>query len=58
MYFAGGYDAYAAAYDRLKAKGCPHLSQVAREGNVMAQGSMALGPSIGFIQLKSMDPSL
>ena len=51
MYFAGGYDAYAAAYDRRKAKGCPHLSQVARERNFMAQRSMALSPSIGFIQL-------
>ena len=48
MYFAGGYDAYAAAYDRLMAKGCPLLGQIAR-GALMeflaskAQGSIASG---------------
>ena len=48
MYFAGGYDAYAAVYYRLRAKGCPLLGQIAH-GALMqfiagkARGSVASG---------------
>ena len=49
MYFAGGYDAYAAAYYRLNAKGCPLLGRIAHGARMefiagKARGSIASGP--------------